>query len=73
MKQGKQLTTGKRILRNLGWMILAGLAGGIVGYTTASFDFRGLPNGIPADSIPLVYEACFDFTQYPNSLFSMAG
>ena len=51
MKNGKQLTTGKRILRFLGFMLLGGICGGVVGFLMGSNDFKGLPNGIPADSI----------------------
>ena len=51
MKNGKQLTTGKRILRFLGFMLLGGICGGTIGFLMGSNDFRGLPNGIPADCI----------------------
>lgn len=51
MKNGKQLTTGKRILRLLGFMLLGGICGGVIGFLMGSNDFKGLPNGIPADSI----------------------
>ncbi|MGQ7461328.1 DUF3169 family protein [Streptococcus suis] len=51
MKNGKQLTTGKRILRFLGFMLLSGICGGTIGFLMGSNDFKGLPNGIPADSI----------------------
>ena len=51
MKNGKQLTTGKRILRFLGFMLLGGICGGVIGFLMGSNDFKGLPNGIPADSI----------------------
>lgn len=51
MKNGKQLTTGKRIFRFLGFMLLCGICGGVIGFLMGSNDFKGLPNGIPADII----------------------
>ena len=49
MKNGKQLTTGKRIFRFLGIILLCGICGGVIGFLMGSNDFKGLPNGIPTD------------------------
>lgn len=51
MKNGKQISTPKRVLRFLAWMMLGGMVGGVIGFVMGSYDFKGLLRGIPVDTI----------------------
>ncbi|MGT2911286.1 DUF3169 family protein [Streptococcus cameli] len=45
MKQGKQLTLGKRILRNVLFFVVAFLVGGVIGFLAGYFEFTGVDLG----------------------------